>query len=308
MLDKHQPADPQTAYLLDASIYIFRSYFSVPNAWWSPDGYELNAVYGYTRFLLNFLRRFKPVYLNAAFDESLGTCFRNELYPAYKARRELPDESLAFQLHCCKTITELLGIRSFACSYYEADDYIASLCALHRKARRNVCIVSRDKDLGQLLRHPEDCLFDAASDKRLGILEFEQKFGVHPSQFVDYQAIVGDPIDDLPGVAGIGAKTAAALLGHFSSLGEMLDRLHEIEFLSFRGASSCAKKIAANTAQIRLSQQLAWLKDDIPLQLADDELRLQESNRVELASYLDEIGLSALARQLDARQAQPQSG
>ena len=101
-------------WLLDASIYIFRAWFSMPDRWHTPDGMPLNAVYGYTRFLLEFIEQQQPANLAAAFDESLGSCFRNDIYPAYKASRELPDEALAFQLEACRSVTELLAVPAFS--------------------------------------------------------------------------------------------------------------------------------------------------------------------------------------------------
>ena len=113
-------------FLVDASIYIFRAYFSIPDNFCSKSGEVVNAVYGYTHFLLDLLER-KPTYISVAFDKSLNRCFRNEIYPAYKANRVLPDENLSFQLSKCEEITQLLGIHSLSLERYEADDIIGTL-------------------------------------------------------------------------------------------------------------------------------------------------------------------------------------
>ena len=125
-----------TLYLVDASIYIFRAYFSLPERWPSPQGYPQNAVYGYTSFLLAFIQDLgarQSHCVAATFDESLGSCYRNRIYPDYKVSRELPDEALAYQLDACRRVTELMGIACFAGSEYEADDYIATLARLGRE-------------------------------------------------------------------------------------------------------------------------------------------------------------------------------
>ncbi|MEE8057293.1 MAG: PIN domain-containing protein [Pseudomonadales bacterium] len=119
----------QPVYLIDASIYIFRAWFAIPDGWYSPEGYSVNALYGYTQLLLKFLQIVRPTRVAAAYDESLGSCFRNEIYPDYKSSRALPDEALAFQLAACKSLTEIMGITSLASVRYEADDIIATLAS-----------------------------------------------------------------------------------------------------------------------------------------------------------------------------------
>ena len=131
----------QPVYLIDASIYIFRAYFAIPDEWHSPDGHSVNALYGYTQFLLKFLQQTKPDRIAAAYDESLGSCFRNDIYPDYKSSRALPDEELAFQLSACRGLTELLGIMSPASERYEADDIIATLATQAQQQGESVAIV-----------------------------------------------------------------------------------------------------------------------------------------------------------------------
>lgn len=115
-------------FLIDASIYIFQYYFSLPDHWFSEDdSYPTAAVYGYTAFLVRLLKKHQPQRIAACFDESLDQCFRNEIYPDYKSSRALPDEALAFQLRACQTITRLLGIATYASERYEADDLLGSL-------------------------------------------------------------------------------------------------------------------------------------------------------------------------------------
>lgn len=254
--------------LLDASIYIFRYYFSLPDHWFSSEDYPTAAVYGYTTFLLNFLRQQRPQMMAACFDESLGSCFRNQLYPDYKCSRVLPDEALAFQLHACREVTELLGVATFASATYEADDLLGALLTdlVAAGETRSVGILTRDKDLGQLLRRPQDCLWDYVSERqqqRLYREDIFHKFGVWPEQLADYLALVGDSADDIPGVPGIGAKTAQALLQWQPSLEALFAKLHELPDLPLRGARGLPDKLIEFSEQMVLSRCLANIVTEI---------------------------------------------
>lgn len=253
------------AWLIDASIYIFRAYFSLPDRWHTRDGMPLNAVYGYAGFLLDFIGSTgaRP-YAAAAFDESLGTCFRNEILASYKASRALPDPKLEFQLNACRSLTESLGIPCYGGSYYEADDYLASLARLCGESGIAVTVITRDKDLGQLLNEPEDRWWDFAADVQLDAEAFHTRFGVAPKQFAQYQALVGDKIDDIPGVPGVGAKTAAALLQAFGDLGSLASRLDEVSTLPIRGAVRVQTALQDHWEQVEIAEQLTQLATVIP--------------------------------------------
>lgn len=266
MLDK-LPQAPEIC-LLDASIYIFRYYFSLPDNWFSDEGYPTAAVYGYTAFLLNFLARQRPSQMAACFDESLGSCFRNELYPDYKCSRALPDDALAFQLYACREVTELLGISSFASDTYEADDLLGTLLEDIKGSgeERGVGILTRDKDLGQLLLRPQDCLWDYVNERqhqRLYREDIFQKFGVWPEQLSDYLALVGDTSDDIPGVPGIGQKTAQTLLQWQPSIEALFEHIELLPQLPIRGAKGLPEKLVNHSEQIVLSRCLANIVTDI---------------------------------------------
>ncbi len=253
------------ALLVDASIYIFRAYFSLPERWHSPEGYPLNAVYGYTSFLVELLEQLpEGAVLAAAFDESLGTCFRNDLYPGYKASRELPDEALAFQLNACRAVTEALGIPCLGGERYEADDYIATLAAQSRDAGQSVTVVTRDKDLGQLLLGASDRLWDFAAGSHLDAAGFTERFGVTPAQFPDYQGLVGDAIDDIPGVPSIGAKSGARLIGAFGDLETLGANRQALDGLGLRGAARISRALEDHWDQALLSRELARLEAAVP--------------------------------------------
>ena len=296
------------ACLIDASIYIFRAWVSLPDRWHSPEGWPLNAVYGYSNFLLEFFQGEGELpYCAAAFDESLGSCFRNDIYPAYKASRELPDEALALQLQSCREITERLGIPSFGCSRYEADDYLASLARLLRGAGVPVTIVTRDKDLGQLLIADGDLWWDFAAGVSLDAPAFAQKFGVEPSQFADYLALVGDPVDDIPGVPGVGAKTSARLLQYFGNLDTLERDLHKVAELDIRGAARVQERIREHWPQVQLSRQLTGLEERVPGVDVLPAFSLESDALMGASDYLSELGIDGplpgrfrrLARELE---------
>ncbi|MFK7733179.1 MAG: 5'-3' exonuclease H3TH domain-containing protein [Pseudomonadales bacterium] len=284
-------ANRQAVYLLDASIYIFRSYFAMPDVWHNDQGYSLNAVHGYTLFLLKLLSELNPARIGAAFDESLGQCFRNDIYPEYKSSRALPDDSLAFQLKACKRITELLGIRSYAHKRYEADDLIATLARSSRTSGRPVHILSRDKDLAQLVKKPDDCVFDPVDSRRLDYDAIVEKFGVRPDQLIDYQTLLGDPVDDIPGVPGIGAKTAAKLLQHFDSLVVLLENLDELGNGEWRGGARLQQSLCEHREQMEVSRQLVQLLDQVPMAFSIADLQWQNPSLDAVKNYLKKIGL-----------------
>ncbi|WP_231756990.1 5'-3' exonuclease [Microbulbifer elongatus] len=284
-------------FLVDASVYIFRYYFALPPNWESRSGYSTEAVYGFTNFLLDLLAR-RPGGIACAFDESLGSCFRNDIYPDYKCSRALPDEALAFQLAACREMAEALGIASFASERFEADDILATLTRICAEQGTAPVIVTRDKDLGQLLDRGAASLWDVAADHFIGQQEIQDKFGVRPSQIADYLALVGDTIDDIPGVPGIGAKTAATLLGAFDSVGHMLANPEKIVTLKLRGASRVAEKIQAYREQITTSLALAQLAYDVPLKITASELTGGQVAPDLAVALAEEFGIAGLTNKI----------
>lgn len=280
------------AWLIDASIYIFRAWHSLPDRWHTADGWPLNAVYGYTKFLLDFITRAEPVpHCAVAFDESLGTCYRNAIYPAYKQSRQLPDEALAFQLQACREVTERLGIPCFGGPHYEADDYLASLSRLFHERQIPVVVVTRDKDLGQLLQRDADRWWDFAADLSLDAYSFREKFGVRPEQFADYLALVGDPVDDVPGVPGVGARTAARLLQRYGDLAGVHRNLDRIAALDIRGAAGLQQRLQESWEQVELARRLTGLEGGIPGLELPTEFHLGANNAAAVLDYLQQLDI-----------------
>ncbi|WP_395377605.1 5'-3' exonuclease H3TH domain-containing protein [Marinicella sp. W31] len=280
-------------YLIDSSIFIFRSYYAVPDEFFDAQGHSINALYGFARFLTRFLQQTQADLVALAFDESLSTSFRNEIYPAYKANRDPAPESLKIQMRRCRELAELLGIATYADDCYEADDLIGSLHHCYKQKGHEITIVSADKDLAQLLQ-AGDNWWDYGKSEPLNGEGVCAKMGVHPHQVCDFLALAGDKVDNIPGVPGIGAKTAAALLKHFGNLQEILKRSREIEFLSIRGAKSCMNKIRQFEKEALISQQLSRIVTDVPLENSD--IIRRKSTECELLKFIEDMRFGPLLR------------
>lgn len=251
-------AADHNVYLIDAPVYVFRAYFSLPESLVDPDGQPVNAVYGYTQFLCSVLTREHPTYIAAAFDESLTTSFRNQWYEHYKANREEPPSELKTQFGACKRITKALGVPTYSSTRYEADDIIATITGRAHDAGLKVTILSRDKDLAQLLE-PGDRLWDGSDGPRLTSARVRAKFGVKPAQIADYLALVGDSIDNIPGVPGIGPKAATRLLQRFKTIEGIYEKLEYVAQMPLRGGRRVQQQLDEHREQALLSLRLARL-------------------------------------------------
>jgi len=239
----------------------------MPNEFHDEDGWPTNAVHGFARFLLELLEKERPRHIAVAFDEALDSCFRNALYPAYKANRESAPEELKRQFVHCKALCVALGLPVLAHQDYEADDLIGSALHAARVHGHRGVIVSADKDLSQLLAGLDE-QWDFARGQRWSSAGVKARHGVEAHQIADYLALTGDAVDNIPGVPGVGPKTAAALLAHFGSLDALLARVDEVAFLRLRGAASVAAKLREHRAQALLWRQLTTIALDAPLQEA----------------------------------------
>jgi len=251
-------------YLVDASLYVFRAWHSMPDEFQDADGWPTNAVHGFARFLLELLEKERPAHIAIAFDEALDSCFRNRLYPAYKANRDPAPEELRRQFTHCKALCAALGLSVLSHGEYEADDLIGSALHAARPQDFRGVIVSADKDLSQLLgEHDEQ--WDFARGQRWGMAGVKARHGVEARQIADYLALTGDAVDNIPGVSGIGAKSAAILLAHFGDLDTLLARVDEVAFLRLRGAATMATRLREQREHARLWRQLTTIALDAPL-------------------------------------------
>ncbi|MEE7546214.1 exodeoxyribonuclease IX, partial [Xanthomonas sp. Kuri4-1] len=257
---------PAPLYLVDASLYVFRAWHSVPDEFRDAEGWPTNAVHGFARFLLDLLERERPDHLVVAFDEALDSCFRHAIYPAYKGNRTPAPDELRRQFAHCKALCAALGLHVLAHAHYEADDLIGSALHAARPQGFRGVIVSADKDLSQLL-YEHDEQWDYARNLRWRRDGVKARHGVHAHQIADYLALCGDAIDNIPGVTGIGAKSAAVLLAHFGSLDALLERIDEIPFLRLRGAAQMALRLREQREHALLWRQLTTIALDAPLAL-----------------------------------------
>ena len=247
------------AYLIDSSIYIFRSYFSLPENWHALDsGHPTHAVYGFTGFLLDFLRNKNPEHLFCAFDESLGSGFRHQISRDYKANRELPDDALAFQLNACRQLCRVLGVAEMASSIYEADDLIGAVATNVRAAQAQPVIVTRDKDLAQIIE-ADDLYWDFGKALPKTQRQVEKDLEIGCQQMADFLALTGDSSDNIAGVPGVGAKTAKQLLLYFPDIKAILEHLDQLQDLPIRGAGKLADKLSNYGEQMLLSRELATI-------------------------------------------------
>jgi len=236
-------------FLVDASCYVFRAYHSILPDMRDRDGNPVHAVFGFARFLGDLIERVRPTYMAVAFDERRAACYRTRIYPAYKANRERAPLDLASQMRCCRELCRHLGVAVFVDPEYEADDLIGTLASVMRAQGVRAAFISRDKDFAQLMRDG-DLFWDFGARGQFGYHDIERHYGVAPERFADYLALTGDQVDNIPGVPGIGHRTAAMLMKAFGSLDELYADLTRVADLPLRGAA-CDLSLGAGASTLR---------------------------------------------------------
>jgi DNA polymerase-1 len=270
---------PQHVYLVDGSGYIFRAFHALPPMT-RPDGTPVNAVYGFTNMLLKLLGETDADCVAVIFDAGRSS-FRNELYSKYKAQRPDPPDELIPQFALIHEATRAFNLPCIEQAGFEADDLIATYAKEARAKGSRVTIVSSDKDLMQLVREGVE-MFDPIKNRVIGPAEVEEKFGVPPEKVIEVQALAGDSVDNVPGVPGIGIKTAAQLIKEYGDLDTLLARAGEIKQPKRREA------LIANADAARLSRQLVTLRDDVPLDEPIEALGLRRPDADRLIAFLRE--------------------
>ena len=264
--------------LIDGSGFIFRAYYAIRGPLTRGDGTPVNAVYGFANMLMKLLAELDADRIAVIFDYS-GTTFRNEIYPEYKANRSETPEDLIPQFPLIREATRAFNLPCIEKQGFEADDLIATYARLAREAGARVTIVSSDKDMMQLVGDTVT-MYDGLKGRRIGIDEVIEKFGVRPERVIDVQALAGDSSDNVPGVPGIGIKTAAELINRFGSLDAVLERSDEITQPKRR------ESLLANADLARVSRQLVTLVDDVPLDEGLETLHAGPPDPVELTDFL----------------------
>ncbi len=239
------------------------------------------------------------MHIAVAFDESLASSFRNEIYPAYKANREPAPPELKRQFAWCRELCRHFGIAEFGSPTHEADDIIGTIAARFRSRGHRAVLVTRDKDLAQLI-HAGDAYWDWAAERRLEYADIEGHFGVRPERMADFLALAGDSVDNIPGVPGVGPKTASALLREFASLEEIYDGLERVASLPIRGAGKLAAKLTLHREAAYLARRLTTIACDMPMEVTAEQLRRRKPDLAALETFYDRAKFGAMLR----RQAQ----
>jgi len=284
-------------YLIDGSGYLFRAYHALPPLSRKSDGLPTGAVSGYCNMLWKLLEDMRdgeaPTHLAVVFDAGKKT-FRNDIYPAYKANRPEPPDDLIPQFPLVRDATRAFGVACVEEPGFEADDLIATYTRMAREAGARITIVSSDKDLMQLVVDGAVTLFDTMKNKRIGSAEVMERFGVPPSKVVEVQALAGDSTDNVPGVPGIGVKTAAELINAFGDLETLLKRAGEIKQPKRR------ETLQLNGDNARISLKLVRLDDHAKIKVMPDEFSVREPDPAKLIAFLREMEFAALIRRAAA--------
>ncbi len=281
-------------YLIDGSGYIFRAFHALPPLTRPSDGLPVGAVHGFCQMLWKFLGDSKmsdaPTHIACIFDASSKT-FRNDLYPDYKANRPPPPEELVPQFPLIRDAVKAFNVACIEQEGFEADDLIATYAKTADAVGARVTIVSSDKDLMQLIGG-NVTMFDSMKSKHFGPEEVEVKFGVGPDKVVDVQALAGDSVDNVPGVPGIGVKTAAELINTYGDLDELLARAEEIKQPKRR------ERLIEFADQARISRDLVRLEDKVPVEVSLEEAGVQDADSDTLLGFLQEMEFATLTRRI----------
>ncbi|MGE3992607.1 DNA polymerase I, partial [Pseudorhodoplanes sp.] len=281
-------------FLVDGSSYIFRAYHALPPLNRKSDGLQVNAVLGFCNMLWKLLRDMKPeerpTHLAVIFDKSEKT-FRTDFYPDYKAHRPDAPADLIPQFPLIREAVHAFDIPCLEQAGYEADDLIATYARLACEAGASATIVSSDKDLMQLVT---DCviMYDTMKDRKIGIAEVIEKFGVPPEKVIEVQSLIGDSTDNVPGVPGIGVKTAAQLIGEYGDLETLLSRAGEIKQEKRR------QTLIDNAEQARLSKRLVTLDQNVDLDVPVEDLAVHEPDYKKLIAFLKALEFTTLTRRV----------
>src|SRR3977135_149301 len=275
------PSKGDHVFLVDGSSYIFRAYHALPPLNRKSDGLQVNAVLGFCNMLWKLLREMppdtRPTHLAIVFDKSEIT-FRNKLYPDYKAHRAPAPDDLIPQFGLICDAVRAFDLPCLEQIGFEADDLIATYARLATERGATTTIVSSDKDLMQLVTD-RVVMYDTMKDKRIGVPEVIEKFGVPPEKVIEVQALIGDSTDNVPGVPGIGVKTAAQLIGEYGDLETLLSRANEIKQDKRR------QTLIDNAEQARVSKRLVTLDDQVALDVALPELAVHEPDHKRLIAF-----------------------
>ena len=290
----------EPVYIVDALNYIFRAYHGIPANMTAPSGMLTNAVLGYLRTLLRIIKERKPQYMAAAFEGD--TSFRNQMFTAYKANRTEMPADLAPQIAYCRKITEAVGIPTFQASDYEADDVIGTIAVKMWSLGHPAVIVTGDKDMSQLVCEGIR-VYDLAREIWLDEIGVREKFGVPPIQIPDLLALHGDSVDNIPGVPGVGPKTAQQLLSVCSCIEDLIGPAERFQSVTIRGRDGVLQRVRDNMDLVRLSRKLATIYCEVPLTITPETVRYRRGNPLTLRPLCNELGFKRVLDDIPLAQA-----
>jgi DNA polymerase-1 len=282
-------------FIIDALNYIFRAFYAVPPDITTPSGMPKNAILGYTRTLLRILKEHEPEFMVAAF-EGHGS-FRSAMFQDYKANRSETPESLMPQINYCRKMTEAIGIPTYDAETYEADDVIGTIAMKMWSRGYGAVIVTGDKDMSQLVRDGVR-IYDIANSLWLDEAAVQVKFGVRPHQIPDLLALNGDAVDNIPGVPGVGPKTACQILAFCSGIEDLIGNNDYLRALPIRSRDRVLSHIRNNVESVRMSRKLATIRCDAPIEINPDTVRYRRGDRSVLGPLCEELGFLGLMEEI----------
>jgi DNA polymerase-1 len=281
----------ETLYLVDGSSYIYRAYYAIRHLS-SPSGHPTNAIYGFIQMLLKLLKDYNPQHLAVVFDAG-RTTFRTEMYPEYKANRAAMPDDLRVQMEPIREVVRGFNIPTLELQGYEADDIIGALAGRFAAQGGKVVVVTGDKDLMQIVTD-HVTLLDTMKGKESGIPDVIERFGVPPELVIDILGLAGDSSDNIPGVPGIGEKTAAKLIQEFGSLDALLERADEVK-------GKNGEKLREFRDQALLSRRLATIECNVPLEVDLETLIAREPDQETLNAFFKKFGFTTLIKELTGK-------
>ena len=287
---------PSRLVLIDGSSYIYRAFFALPPSVNSA-GSPTNATYGFLSFMMKLLKRHRPEYVAVVLDASRQT-FRNHMFAEYKSNRRQAPASLLLQLPHIRRVLDALNVVALELEDYEADDLIGTLCATLCDENCDLIVVSSDKDLMQLVTNKVS-LFDNVNERWIGPHEVMARFGVEPDRVPEVLGLMGDVVDNIPGVKGVGQKTAIALMQQFRDLEDLYANLDRLPQTNLRGVARLREALQDDKETAFLSRDLATIKKNVPIQIDLEQLRFNGPSRDKLRSLSAELGFNNLVKLLD---------
>jgi len=289
-----EPTKRPRVHLIDGHVYVFRAFYALPEMT-APDGTPTGATYGFANSLLKYLTDNTVTHAAICFDWAMES-FRNEIFPLYKATRGSPPADLVSQFELCGEVARALGVPVFERERYEADDLIATLTAKLVSRRADVVVVTSDKDLAQLVR--EDArvvLYDIARGTTLDASGVRAKWGVDPVQIPDYLGLVGDAVDNLPGVPGVGPRSASAALRAFGAIEGIPADPRAWSGVPVRGGARLARLIDLHREQALRTRELATVEREVPgVRCALDALAYHGAYRDRVSSLFERLGFQGI--------------